>query len=52
MDQEQIEAQELIDAFVEDFEKRGTEAIEDLRKNNLSAYWRIITGICCNEINE
>lgn len=52
MDQEQIEVQGLVDTFVQDFEKRGDVAIEDLKENNISAYWRVITGICCNEINE
>lgn len=44
--------QKLVDAFSEDFEKRGTEAIEDLKKNNISAYWRVIAEISHQEMEE
>ena len=44
--------QELVDALMDDFEKRGEVAIEDLKKNDISAYFRVIAEISRQEMEE
>ena len=52
MESERLAPQELIDALMADFEKRGEVAIEDLRKNNPSDYWRVIAEISRQELED
>ncbi len=52
MESERLAPQELIDAVMADFEKRGEVAIADLRKNNLSDYWRVIAEISRQELED